>query len=97
MPPARYVGVLLWRTAVLWLAFHTAAFMLDGGLSFSFRARLFLVAVTVALLLLDARRRSERRFFANLGVGAVAIAGAVVGSFLAFEVMVHVLAEGLLR
>ena len=56
---------------------------------------LFALAVTVILVLLDAERRSERRFLANLGISRAGIGAVALLTALGLEVLLLFVAEPL--
>lgn len=55
---------------LLWITLH----VLTRSVTHSFRAALLGLAFTAFVILVDAERRNERRFLANLGVSRAAIA-----------------------
>ncbi|MGD8698188.1 MAG: hypothetical protein PVJ43_02790 [Gemmatimonadales bacterium] len=60
------------------------------------RALLLALAFTVIVLLLDAERRNERRFLANLGVSRLTIGGVVLVTALILELLLGLIPEPLL-
>ena len=68
--PRPYVRVFVLRTMLLWTALH----VLTYSVTFTYRATLLGLAFTAFVILIDAGRRNERRFLANLGVSRAAIA-----------------------
>lgn len=98
MPPRPYIAVLVWRTLIVWAAFHVVSLTfvsLETALLLPFRSTVLALLVTVLLLLLDTERRSERRFLANLGVSRLAIAAVVTAAFVATEGILRLIVGGL--
>lgn len=62
----------------------------------TFRALLLALAFTVLVLLLDAERRNERRFLANLGASRLSIGGVIVLTALVLELLLGLIPEPLL-
>ncbi|MGD2216970.1 MAG: hypothetical protein PVJ64_09440 [Gemmatimonadales bacterium] len=91
MPPSPYVRAFVLRTTIVWLALHLLSF----SPLFSLRGFLLAAAATVTLVLLDAERRNERRFLANLGVSRPAIGGIVLVTVTSLETIWRIAAGGL--
>jgi hypothetical protein len=92
--PWPYVRVFALRTAIIWLALHVATLLVTGSLVFPFRSFVFALAITVTLVVLDAERRGERRFLANLGVSRVSIVLAILFTAAGFELLLRLLPGG---
>jgi hypothetical protein len=91
MPPWPYVRTFILRAIIVWLALHFLSF----SLLFTLRGFLLAAAVTVILVLLDAERRNERRFLANLGVSRPVIGAVVLVTVLSLETIWRIAAGGL--
>ena len=76
VPVRTFVIALLRRGAILWLLVRLMFFAVSGRSSVSLlpTTALALALVVGAFGLLDARRRNEHRFLANLGVSQIVIA-----------------------
>jgi uncharacterized membrane protein len=92
MPPWPYVGAFILRATIVWLALHLLSF----SPHFTLRAFLLAAAATVTLVLLDAERRNERRFLANLGVSRPAIGAIVLFTVTSLETIWRIAAGGLI-
>jgi hypothetical protein len=90
-PPWPYVRTFILRATIIWLALHLLSF----SLVFTLRAFTLAAAATVALVLLDAERRNERRFLANLGVSRPAIGAVVLLTVTSLETIWRIAAGGL--
>jgi hypothetical protein len=90
-PPSPYVRAFILRATIVWLGLH----LLSYQLLFNLRAFLLAAAATVALVLLDAERRNERRFLANLGVSRPAVAVVALLTVTSLETIWRVAAGGL--
>lgn len=62
----------------------------------SFRATLLGLAFAVFIMLVDAERRNERRFLANLGVSRLAIGLVVLVTAIVLEVFLRLISEPLI-
>jgi hypothetical protein len=91
MLPGPYIRVYVWRTTLVWVALHA----FSRSLNFSFRAFMLALAFTIAVLLLDAERRSERRFLANLGFSRAGIVAAILLTGSALEIVLRLVTRGL--
>ena len=91
MPPWPYVRAFILRATIVWLALHLLSF----SPLFTLRGFLLAAAATVALVLLDAERRNERRFLANLGVSRPAIGALILITVTTLESIWRVAAGGL--
>ena len=91
MPPWPYVRTFILRAIIVWLALHLLSF----SLLFTLRGFLLAAAVTVTLVVLDAERRNERRFLANLGVSRPVIAAVVLMTVVSLETIWRIAAGGL--
>lgn len=67
-PDRRFISRMVVRACLVWLALRVAVLALEGGASVDLYTSVVIVTVTVALVLLDGRRRNEHMFLANLGV-----------------------------
>jgi hypothetical protein len=92
MPPWPYIRAFILRATIVWLALHLLSF----SLAFTLRAFLLAAAATVALVLLDAERRNERRFLANLGVSRPAVGAVVLVTVTSLETIWRIAAGGLI-
>lgn len=90
-PPWPYVRAFILRAIIVWLALHLLSFSLLFGL----RAFMLAAVATVTLVLLDAERRNERRFLANLGVSRPAIGAIVLLTVTSLETIWRIAAGGL--
>jgi hypothetical protein len=90
-PPWPYIRAFILRATIVWLALHLLSFSLVFGL----RAFTLAAAATVTLVLLDAERRNERRFLANLGVSRPAIGAIVLLTITSLETIWRIAAGGL--
>ena len=95
MLPWRYVRVFALRTAIIWLALHVATLLVTLTPAYPFRSFVFALAITITLILLDAERRGERRFLANLGVSRVSIVLVALFAAGGLELLIRLLAGGL--
>jgi len=91
MPPSPYVRAFIFRATIVWLALHALSF----SPFFTLRGFILAAVATVALVLLDAERRNERRFLANLGVSRPAIAAIVLITVASLETIWRIAAGGL--
>lgn len=92
MPPWPYVRAFILRAILVWLGLHLLSF----SPLFNLRAFLLAAAATVTLVLLDAERRNERRFLANLGVSRPAVGGIVLLTVTSLETIWRIAAGGLI-
>jgi hypothetical protein len=92
MPPSPYLRAFIFRATVVWLGLHALSF----SPFFTFRGFILAAAATVALVLLDAERRNERRFLANLGVSRAALAAVVLITVATLETLWRIAAGGLI-
>lgn len=95
LPPWKYVGVLAWRTLIVWLALHVMIRAMGGPLVYTAQGMLFALAVILVVVLADAERRRERRFLGNLGVSRAGMGAVVVGADLVLEGLLGIFAGGL--
>lgn len=89
--PRPYVRVFVLRTVLLWTALHVLTF----SFTFTYRATLLGLAFTVFVILVDAERRNERRFLANLGVSRAAIALTVLVTASCLEIILVLIPQPL--
>jgi hypothetical protein len=89
MLPPRYTAIFIWRTFLIWLCLHALTAIQGGFRAFTLKALLLALAATVAVALLDAERRNERRYLANLGVSRAGIGIVVLVTAVILEVLVH--------
>jgi hypothetical protein len=90
MLPWRYTAIFIWRTFLIWLCLHALTAIQGGFRAFALKAFLLALAATVAVALLDAERRNERRYLANLGVSRVGIGVVVLVAAVILEALMHV-------
>lgn len=83
--------VFVLRTALLWAALHA----FTRSVTHSYRATLLGLAFAIFVVLVDAERRNERRFLANLGVSRLSIALVVLATAICFEVLLRLIASPL--
>lgn len=91
MPPGPYVRAFVFRAVIVWAGLHFLSF----SPLFTLRGFLLAAAATVSLVLLDAERRNERRFLANLGVSRLLIGTTVLLTVTGLEAIWRIAAGGL--
>jgi hypothetical protein len=90
--PWPYVRVFVLRTALLWIAMHA----FTRSVTHSFRATLLGLAFAVFFVLVDAERRNERRFLANLGVSRLPIGLVVLLTAVCLEILLRLISGPLI-
>ena len=90
--PRPYVRVFVLRTTLLWVTLH----VFTRSVTHSFRATLLGLAFAVFIMLVDAERRNERRFLANLGVSRLAIGLVVLVTAVCLEIFLRLISEPLI-
>lgn len=74
LPSRTFAWLTVIRAYVVWLALRIVMLAPPGaGLGANLYASILAIAVTVALVTLDGRRRNEHLFLANLGVSLPAL------------------------
>lgn len=86
--PGPYVRVFVLRTALLWTALH----VFTRTVTHTYRATLVGLVFAVFFVLLDAERRNERRFLANLGVSRLLIVLVVLATAISLEILLRLIA-----
>jgi len=88
--------VFVLRAALVWIVLHIPSFALTGSTTHTSRAAALALTFTILVILLDAERRNERRFLANLGVSRLAIGGVVAATAIVLELLLGRIPESLL-
>lgn len=92
--PREFVRAYVLRTSIVWLAVRT--FVAGVGQDpWSVQALAMAAVGTMAIVLIDAEARHERRYLGNLGVGRRGVMAVCLGTIVVIEGLIGAASRGL--